>query len=46
MFNGSFRSNLDPFEEHDDATLWNVLHEVRKELIKTYFEPESSTGPF
>ena len=28
MFTGSLRSNLDPFHEHDDATLWKVLHEV------------------
>lgn len=31
MFTGSLRSNLDPFHEHDDATLWNVLHQVHLE---------------
>ncbi|KAF0498182.1 ABC transporter [Gigaspora margarita] len=25
LFNGTIRSNLDPFNEYDDATLWNAL---------------------
>ncbi|CAG8439704.1 11549_t:CDS:10 [Acaulospora morrowiae] len=25
LFNGTLRSNLDPFNEHDDLTLWNAL---------------------
>jgi hypothetical protein len=29
LFKGTIRSNLDPFEEHDDATLWEALRRVR-----------------
>ncbi|CAG8488090.1 12093_t:CDS:10, partial [Acaulospora colombiana] len=25
LFNGTLRTNLDPFNEHDDLTLWNAL---------------------
>ena len=37
MFTGSLRSNLDPFHEHDDATLWKVLHEVNHLFVSTVF---------
>lgn len=29
LFSGTLRSNLDPLEEHDDATLWEALKKVR-----------------
>jgi ABC-type multidrug transport system fused ATPase/permease subunit len=29
LFKGTIRSNLDPFEEHDDTTLWEALRRVR-----------------
>ncbi|CAB4387319.1 unnamed protein product [Rhizophagus irregularis] len=32
LFNGTLRSNLDPFNEHDDAKLWNALR--RSHLIQ------------
>merc|ERR1719384_105905 len=28
VFTGTLRRNLDPFSEHDDASLWRVLEEV------------------
>ncbi|CAB0000733.1 unnamed protein product, partial [Nesidiocoris tenuis] len=28
LFSGTLRKNLDPFEEHSDATLWGALEEV------------------
>lgn len=28
LFSGTLRKNLDPFDEHDDNTLWNVLEEA------------------
>ncbi|CAG8509080.1 10453_t:CDS:2 [Dentiscutata erythropus] len=34
LFNGTIRSNLDPFNEHSDLELWNALHSVH--LIKNY----------
>uniref|UniRef100_A0A8C4X1U4 Cystic fibrosis transmembrane conductance regulator n=1 Tax=Eptatretus burgeri TaxID=7764 RepID=A0A8C4X1U4_EPTBU len=29
LFTGSMRKNLDPFDEHSDTDLWNVLEEVQ-----------------
>ena len=29
LFTGTVRSNLDPFEEHEDDRLWKVLEEVQ-----------------
>ena len=29
LFNGSMRYNLDPFDQHDDQTLWTVLEQIR-----------------
>jgi ABC-type multidrug transport system fused ATPase/permease subunit len=29
LFSGSLRSNLDPYNKHDDAALWEVLHKVK-----------------
>ena len=29
LFNGSVRKNLDPFDEHDDVSVWNALTEVQ-----------------
>lgn len=28
LFSGTLRSNLDPFSEHSDASLWGALHRV------------------
>lgn len=28
LFTGTMRKNLDPFQEHSDKDLWNVLEEV------------------
>lgn len=28
LFSGTLRSNLDPFSEHDDASLWSALNRV------------------
>ena len=34
LFSGTIRSNLDPFDKHDDATLWKVLEQCNlKEAI-------------
>lgn len=34
LFSGSLRSNLDPFEEHKDDAIWNVLSQVElKETV-------------
>ncbi|CAG8778327.1 23794_t:CDS:10, partial [Gigaspora margarita] len=33
LFNGTIRSNLDPFNKHSDLELWNALYRVH--LIKT-----------
>ena len=30
LFSGSIRYNLDPFDEHSDNTLWNVLDQVQQ----------------
>ena len=38
MFTGSLRSNLDPFQEHDDATLWSVLHQVNSSTFTRYVD--------
>ncbi|KAI8865588.1 hypothetical protein GQ42DRAFT_129301, partial [Ramicandelaber brevisporus] len=32
LFNGTVRSNLDPFDEHDDSVLWEALR--RSHLVK------------
>lgn len=35
IFSGTIRSNLDPFKEHDDSDLWEVLHDVQlKKKVK------------
>ncbi|KAF0367633.1 ABC transporter [Gigaspora margarita] len=39
LFNGTIRSNLDPFNEHNDLELWNALRRVH--LIKTSEKEES-----
>ncbi|CAG8602800.1 21542_t:CDS:10 [Gigaspora margarita] len=39
LFNGTIRSNLDPFNEHNDLDLWNALRRVH--LIKTSEKEES-----
>jgi ABC-type multidrug transport system fused ATPase/permease subunit len=35
IFSGSIKQNLDPFEEHDDATIWNALDRAQlKEAVE------------
>lgn len=46
MFTGSLRSNLDPFHEHDDATLWNVLHQVHMICLMFSQYLEATTGRY
>ena len=45
MFTGSLRSNLDPFQEHDDPTLWNVLHQVHMTYL-TFTQYLETTGRY
>ncbi|XP_040888565.1 multidrug resistance-associated protein 4 [Toxotes jaculatrix] len=33
LFTGSMRKNLDPFKQHTDEELWNVLHEVQLKSV-------------
>ncbi|CAG8763090.1 6111_t:CDS:2, partial [Dentiscutata heterogama] len=40
LFDGTIRSNLDPFNEHSDLTLWNALR--RAHLIGLTSEKEES----
>ncbi|RWS21893.1 multidrug resistance-associated protein 4-like protein [Leptotrombidium deliense] len=28
MFEGTFRSNIDPYDEYTDEAIWNILHSV------------------
>jgi ABC-type multidrug transport system fused ATPase/permease subunit len=36
LFSGTLRSNLDPWDQHDDAELWRVLSAVQlKAAIRT-----------
>lgn len=36
LFSGTLRSNLDPWDQHDDAALWRVLSAVQlKAAIRT-----------
>ncbi|KAI8052914.1 hypothetical protein BDF22DRAFT_743591 [Syncephalis plumigaleata] len=42
LFNGTIRSNLDPFSMHDDAALWNALR--RAHLIDTDVNAEKPAG--
>ncbi|GAA5893310.1 uncharacterized protein JCM6883_007628 [Sporobolomyces salmoneus] len=42
LFNGTLRSNLDPFEEYDDATLHDALK--RSWLIEQDAHPEGGSG--
>lgn len=36
LFSGSLRSNLDPFDEHKDEAIWNVLDQVElKETVNS-----------
>ncbi|CAI2164333.1 9655_t:CDS:10 [Funneliformis geosporum] len=44
LFNGTLRSNLDPFKEHDDATLWNSLR--RAHLIQDDVDNENTDSTF
>lgn len=42
LFSGTMRSNLDPFDEHDDATLNACLHSVG--LLNTVAESDDGDG--
>ena len=33
LFSGTMRRNIDPFNEHNNVELWNVLGEVRNTVI-------------
>eukprot|EP00038_Savillea_parva_P006061 m.161407 g.161407 ORF g.161407 m.161407 type:complete len:1586 (+) comp12073_c0_seq1:309-5066(+) len=46
MFNGTVRSNLDPWGVHDDAALWNVLEQVTLKPAVVSFprQLDESTG--
>jgi len=33
LFSGTVRYNLDPFNEHDDNSLWTVLDQVSSALL-------------
>ncbi|KAL3283215.1 hypothetical protein HHI36_006364 [Cryptolaemus montrouzieri] len=33
LFSGTLRKNLDPFDEYDDATMWNALKEVELKTV-------------
>ena len=50
VFTGTFRRNLDPFSEHDDASLWRVLEEVHLAQsvrdLKKGLSTEMSEGGF
>ncbi|GBB94362.1 hypothetical protein RclHR1_02340019 [Rhizophagus clarus] len=43
LFNGTLRSNLDPFNEHDDAKLWNAIR--RSYLIQENANNENTKEP-
>ncbi|KAJ3230706.1 hypothetical protein HDU81_004308 [Chytriomyces hyalinus] len=50
LFAGTIRSNLDPFNEYDDASLWLCLKQVRflesmQSLLKENDKAKSSTSP-
>ena len=39
LFTGSFRENLDPFNEHDDEELWQAIETVKlKDVVKNSSE--------
>jgi ATP-binding cassette, subfamily C (CFTR/MRP), member 1 len=42
LFRGTIRSNLDPFNEHSDLTLWSALRQA--DLIDQDFDPSTSTS--
>ncbi|KAI9303307.1 hypothetical protein BJ944DRAFT_241568 [Cunninghamella echinulata] len=42
LFSGTIRSNLDPFNQHDDATLWAALK--RSHLLNTNKDSDSSSS--
>ncbi|ORY36010.1 P-loop containing nucleoside triphosphate hydrolase protein, partial [Rhizoclosmatium globosum] len=45
LFAGTIRSNLDPFNEYDDATLWTSLKQVRfLESMQSLSSKETSGG--
>ncbi len=35
LFSGTLRDNLDPFTQHDDATLWDVLEHIQLKTVVT-----------
>ena len=41
LFSGTLRSNLDPLNEHDDASLWQALKRVRLKDSLSYDEEAS-----
>ena len=41
LFNGTLRSNLDPWNSHTDVKLWDVIHKLR--FSKIYRLLESNT---
>lgn len=46
LFTGTMRKNLDPFDEHTDEELWDVLEEVLKTLnvYRFYFKKFERLG--
>ena len=44
LFSGTVRSNLDPFQEHDDAALWAALKRVHLVSDTTSPDPTSSSN--
>lgn len=44
LFQGTIRSNLDPFSESDDTSLWAALRRVH--LIEADEAPEATSGQF
>ncbi|CAH1766912.1 14810_t:CDS:10, partial [Entrophospora sp. SA101] len=47
IFTGTLRSNLDPFNEHEDLTLWNALkraHLIQEDLSSPNLENEKPSG--
>ena len=38
LFCGTFRSNLDPFNEHSDAEVWEALRKAHLDDTVTKFE--------
>jgi ATP-binding cassette, subfamily C (CFTR/MRP), member 1 len=42
LFRGTIRSNLDPFNEHSDLTLWSALRQA--DLVDADFDPATTTS--